>query len=280
MHVCHLVLSTRRVLATVLTILLQRFLSAVTSLSSASFIPVTSCISSIHFLLGHPLLLLPSPYASIIPFSYPSDCITCPKNLGFLLRAVCYSVSSSCIPISMHTLSLVFFSIHDILCIFLPIHISHALIFFPFSLSLSTSHSHTELSGKSVSSLSFFVSMLTCLSRHNFSNSIIVAFTIATLHFISLSHLPYFSTYDPRNVKLVTTLISSLSISKLSLLAVVIIFVFFMLKYRPTFSLSLFSLLISFVRSAFLPAINVVASQIVQCPYCYFHSFFCLFHLY
>src|SRR6218665_3004590 len=48
---CHLVLSTRRVLATVLTILLQCFLSAVTSLSSASFIPVTSCISSIHFLL-------------------------------------------------------------------------------------------------------------------------------------------------------------------------------------------------------------------------------------
>src|SRR6218665_3177444 len=44
----HLVLSTRRVLATVLTILLQCFLSAVTSLSSASFIPVTSCISSLN----------------------------------------------------------------------------------------------------------------------------------------------------------------------------------------------------------------------------------------
>src|SRR6218665_3318578 len=65
---CHLVLSTRRVLATVLTIFLQCFLSAVTSLSSASFIPVTSCISSIHFLLGRPLLLLPSPNASIILF--------------------------------------------------------------------------------------------------------------------------------------------------------------------------------------------------------------------
>src|SRR6218665_1555098 len=62
---CHLVLSTRRVLATVLTILLQCFLSAVTSLSYASIIPVTSCISSIHFLLGRPLLLL----ASIIPAS-------------------------------------------------------------------------------------------------------------------------------------------------------------------------------------------------------------------
>src|SRR6218665_1187933 len=90
---CHLVLSTRRVLATVLTILLQCFLSAVTSLSSASFIPVTSCISSIHFLLGGPLLLLPSPCASIILFSSPSDRITCPKNPSFLLRAVCCSVS-------------------------------------------------------------------------------------------------------------------------------------------------------------------------------------------
>src|SRR6218665_2390950 len=103
------------------------FLSAVTCLSSASFIPVTSCISSIHFLLGRPLLL-PSPYASIILFSSPSDRITCPKNPSFLLSAVCCSVSSSSIPISMHTLSLVFFSVHDILCIFLHIHISHALI--------------------------------------------------------------------------------------------------------------------------------------------------------
>src|SRR6218665_3866760 len=85
LYVFHLVLSTRRVLATVLTILLQCFLSAVTSLSSASFIPVTSCISSIHFLLGRPLLLLPSPCASIILFSSPSDRITCPKNPSFLL---------------------------------------------------------------------------------------------------------------------------------------------------------------------------------------------------
>src|SRR6218665_2422490 len=63
-------------------------------------------------------------------FSSPSDRITCPKIPSFLLSAVCCSVSSSSIPISMCTLSLVFFSIHDILCIFLHIHISHALIVF------------------------------------------------------------------------------------------------------------------------------------------------------
>src|SRR6218665_2386190 len=74
----------------------------------------------------------------------------------FLVSAVCCSISSSSIPISMRTLSLVFFFVHDILCIFLHIRISHALIFFPFSLSLSTSHSQTGLSGKLVSSLSFF----------------------------------------------------------------------------------------------------------------------------
>src|SRR6218665_1369201 len=62
---CHLVMSTLQ--ATVFTSLLHCFLSVATSLSSASFIPVTSCISSIHFLLGRPLLLLPSPYDSIIP---------------------------------------------------------------------------------------------------------------------------------------------------------------------------------------------------------------------
>src|SRR6218665_2200104 len=88
-------------------------------------------ISTIHFLLGRPLLLHPSPYASIILFSSPSDRITCPKNPSFLLSAVCCSVSSSSIPITMRTFSLVFFSVHDILCIFLHNHISYALIFFP-----------------------------------------------------------------------------------------------------------------------------------------------------
>src|SRR6218665_3002063 len=120
---CYLVLLSLAALATVFTILLHCFLAVITSLSSASFIPVTSCISSIHFLLGLPLLLLPSLCVSIIPFSKPSDRITCPKYPNFLLSAVCCSISSASIPISMHTLSLVFFSVHDILCIFLHIHI-------------------------------------------------------------------------------------------------------------------------------------------------------------
>ena len=86
---CYLVLSTLGALAIVFTSLLHCFLSVVTSLSSASFILVSSCISSINFLPGRPLLLLPSPCASIIPFSNPSDHITCPKNPSFLLSAVC-----------------------------------------------------------------------------------------------------------------------------------------------------------------------------------------------
>src|SRR6218665_3453007 len=113
--------------------LLHCFLSFVMSLSSTSFIRVTSCISSIYLHLGHPLLLLPSPHASIMTFPNPSNRITCPKNPSFLLITVCCSVSSSSIPIFKRTLSLVFFSVHHIPCIFLHIHISNALIFFPFS---------------------------------------------------------------------------------------------------------------------------------------------------
>src|SRR6218665_1999199 len=75
------------------------FLSVVTSLSSASFIPVTSCISSIHLLLGRTPLRLPSPY--VIHFSNPSDRIACPKNPRFLLSAVYCSVSSSYIQMSL-----------------------------------------------------------------------------------------------------------------------------------------------------------------------------------
>src|SRR6218665_1139775 len=165
----------------------QCFLSVVTSLSSASFIPVTSCISSIHFLLGRPLLPLPSPCASIILFSSPSDRITCPKNPSFLLSAVCCSVSSSSIPISIRTLSLVFFSVHDILCIFLHIHIPHALIFFSiFFVTVHVSQPYRTVGKISVLTIFFFVFMLTCLSRHNFSNPIIVAFAIATPSFYFL----------------------------------------------------------------------------------------------
>src|SRR6218665_3141755 len=122
--------------------------------------------------------------------------------------------------------------------------------------------------------------MLACLSRHNFSNPIIVAFPIAILHFISLSHLPSFSTSDPRNVKLFTTSVSSPSLSKLSQLAVFIIFVFFMLKYRPAFSLSLLAFLsvLSDLLSSCHQCCVICTFQIVQCPSCYFHSFLCLFH--
>src|SRR6218665_2133438 len=56
------------------------------------------------FFLGRPLLLLPSPCASIIHFSNPSDSIACPKNPSFLLSTVRCSVSSSSIPISIPTL--------------------------------------------------------------------------------------------------------------------------------------------------------------------------------
>jgi len=106
----HLVLWVPGTLATILTSLLHCFLSVITSLSSESVIPVT--ISSIHLLLGR-LLLLPSLHASNIPFSNPSDRTTCPKNPSFLLIAVCCDISSSSIPISTHTLSVIFFSIHE-----------------------------------------------------------------------------------------------------------------------------------------------------------------------
>src|SRR6218665_1589141 len=45
--------------------------SSTASLSCVRFIPDIVCISSIHFFLGRPLFLLPSPNASIIFFSIP-----------------------------------------------------------------------------------------------------------------------------------------------------------------------------------------------------------------
>src|SRR6218665_3778044 len=108
--------------------------------SNVFFLPSHLLVPPASFQLlhvSHPsifsLVILFSSFHLRVPasFFFPSDRITCPKNPSFLLSAVCCSISSSSIPISMRTLSLVFFPVHDILCIFLHIHISHALIFFP-----------------------------------------------------------------------------------------------------------------------------------------------------
>src|SRR6218665_96204 len=217
MYKCHLVLSVPGILATIMASLLHCFLSVVTSLSFASFIPVTSCISSIHLLLGRPLLLLSSPHASIIPFSNPSDRIICPKNPSFLLIAVCCSVSfffySNLQPYT-------FVSIFLCPCYSLRLppypHLTYIDFFSIFFVIVHISQPYKTVRKISDPTILFFVSMLMCLSRHIFSSPIIVAFPVATLLFISSSHLPSFSTSDPRNVKLVTTSISSPSILKLS----------------------------------------------------------------
>src|SRR6218665_471004 len=107
----------------------------------------------------------------------------------------------------MRTLSLVFFSVHDILCFFLHIHISHALIFFHFLCHCPRLTAIQNCRENQCPYYPSFVFMLTCFSCHNFSNPIIVAFPIDTLRFISLSQFPSFSTTDPRNVELVTNLI-------------------------------------------------------------------------
>src|SRR6218665_3570361 len=63
---CNLVPSTRRVLAIDMVSFLHTSRTSTASLSSARFIPDMVCISSIHFYIGRPLFLLPSPRASII----------------------------------------------------------------------------------------------------------------------------------------------------------------------------------------------------------------------
>src|SRR6218665_17291 len=62
--------------------------SSTASLSSVRFIPDIVCISSIHFFLGRPLFLFPSPNASIIFFSIPFARIPWPKNIIFCFAAL------------------------------------------------------------------------------------------------------------------------------------------------------------------------------------------------
>src|SRR5688572_5367695 len=119
--------------------------------------------------LGRPLFFFPSPQANIISFSSPSARMTCPKNPSFLRNAICCNDSSFSIPISMRTPSFVFFSIQDILSIFLHIHISQALIFFlRFFVIVHVSQPYSTVGKINALTSSFFVSILTCLSLHIF----------------------------------------------------------------------------------------------------------------
>src|SRR6218665_2442785 len=106
------------------------------SLSFARFIPDIVCISSIHFFLGRPLFLLPSPHASTISFSIPFARITWPKNsILFCFAALCLSDKTplAC-PISISIDSFVLFYVQETISIFLQVHISQASIFFSISL--------------------------------------------------------------------------------------------------------------------------------------------------
>jgi len=167
---CHLVSSALRALTIVMTRLRHFTLSAVTSLRSAKFIPVDSCIVSIHLFLGRPCFLIPSPHASINSFSSPFDLMTWPKNLILAFIIDCSSVSSFTIPAVLHTQSLVLFSIHDILNIFLHNHDSQALIFFSiFLVKVHDSLPYVTIGMIRALTSLFFVSIFTFLSFHIFS---------------------------------------------------------------------------------------------------------------
>src|SRR5688572_18393548 len=115
----------------------------------------------------------------------------------------------------LRTQSLVLFSVHDILSIFLHIHISQALIFFSIFLVIVHDSLPYVIIGmiRALTSL-FFVSILTFLSFHIFSMPFIAVFPNATLRLISRSHFPSLSITDPKKLKLVTVSNSSPSTSK------------------------------------------------------------------
>src|SRR6218665_2289137 len=179
--------------------------------------------------------------------------IWCPKNPSFLLSTVCCSVSSSSIPISMRTLSLV----HDILCIFLHIHILHALIFFSIFFVIV----HVSQPYRTVGKINVLTILFLCLcSRVCLAITFLVQSLLLFLSppFVLFPYQTSFSTSDPRNVKLVTTSNSSPLPRSCP-----IIFFFFMLKYRPAFSLSL-QPSYQFRPICFFPAINIVSSAYLK----------------
>src|SRR6218665_198680 len=88
----------------------------------------------------------------------------------------------------MSTLSLVFFSVHDILCIFLHIHLSHALIFFSIFFVIV----HVSQQYRTVGKISVLTILFLCLcSRVCLAITFLIQTGITTpFSYYTIQHCP------------------------------------------------------------------------------------------
>ena len=238
----------------------QASLSSTNSWSLFKLISIESVMPSNHLILCYPLLFLLSIYPRIKVFS--SKSVLC-------IRWLKYWSFSFCISISHHYLGLISFRIDwlDLLTVqgtlknLLQHHISKASIpwrsaFFMVQLS----HPYMT-TGKTIASprQTFVVKVMSLL--FNMPSRLVIAFLPRNKHLlISWLQSPSTVILEPKKIKSVTVFTVSPSICHEVMGPDAMILVFWMLSFKPTFSLFSFTFIKRLFSCSSLSAIRVVSS--------------------
>uniref|UniRef100_A0A670HX98 Uncharacterized protein n=1 Tax=Podarcis muralis TaxID=64176 RepID=A0A670HX98_PODMU len=242
----------------------QALLSSTASRSLVRLMFVASKTLSNHLVLCRPLLLVPSIFPNIRVFSRESSLLMRWPKYWSLSFTICPSSEhSGLISYRMDRFDLL--AVHGTLKSLLQHHNSKASIlrrsaFFMVQLSLPY-----ITTGKTIAfTIRTFVGKVMSLLFKMLSR-LVIAFLPRSRRLLILWLLsPSAVIMEPKKVKSLTASISSPSICQEVMGPVAMIFVFFMLSFRPYFALSSFTLNKRFFNSSSLSAIKVVSSAYLR----------------
>ena len=217
-----------------------------------------------HLILCHALLLLPSIFSSIRVFSNESVlCIRWPKYWSFSFSISPSNEYSGLISFRIDWFDLL--AVQGTLKILLQHHSSKALIL-QHSAFLIVQLSHPYITtGKTVALTSWtFVGKVISLLFNILSRFVIAFLARSKRVLISWLQSPSAVILEPKKIKAVTVSIVSPSISHEVMGLDAMILVFWMLSFKPAFSLSSFTFIKRLFSSSSLSAIRVVFSAYLR----------------
>ena len=242
----------------------QAFLSITNLWSLFKLMSIESVMPSNHFILCRPLLLLPSIFPSIRVFSNESAlCIRWPKYWSCWVSIRTSSEYSWLISFRMDWFDIL--AVQGIRKSLLQHHSSKASILWRSVLSIvQLSHPYMT-TGKTIAlTRRTFVGRVKCL-LFNMLSSLVIAFLSRSKRLlISWLQLPSAMILELKKIKSLTVSIVSPSICHEVMGSDTMILVFWMLSFKPAFSLPSFTFVKRLYSSSSLSAISVVSSAYLR----------------
>ena len=242
----------------------QASLSITNSWSLLKLMSIELVMPSNHLILCRPLLLLPSVFTSIRVFSNESIlCITRPRYRSFSFSISLSNEYSGLISFRTDWLDLL--AVQGILKSLLQHHSSKASILWHstfFIVQLSHLYMTT---GKTIALTRWtFVGKVMPLLFNMLSRLVIAFLSRSKSLLVSWLQSPSTVILEPKKIKSVTVFIISPSICHEVMGQDAMIFVFWMLSFKPTFSLSSFTFIKRLFSSSSLSAIRVMSSAYLR----------------